>query len=357
MSVIKFRCDNNVELLLENYYPKQRGEHLKLKKVIPHESHIDRIVIPDHIPVEDREVNIETVLGKAFDNVTCGELLLPDSILIIEKHSLRIQADKVTIPKNVRVIPSYCFDNGKIGEICFKEPAKIKRVESYAFSKMKRLSKINWPCGCKSIPSRCFADSAIEEITGIEGVESIGYEAFANTLLLKHITWPMNCTDVAFGCFSHSGLQSIDGLDEVTFIDNNAFENLRNLQTFRWPQKCETIPAGCFKSSEIKRISNTENVTKVSADAFFNSKLQEVSLPNVRVLGSYAFASCELSEVSLGGGKSLDLSLYINSFSPEVKVNVCCYDHVNVLCNDMEMCDRISNYIVGFDTTVDIITP
>lgn len=280
----------------------------KLKSVsIPSGKLLD-IMVPTMVEDNGRKVSVEAIHSRAFRDIECKELILPNSINHLgPKAFADMRAQKITIPDNVQVIPVHCFSNSYIEEIEFCNPEGIQIVKERAFFFTKGLKELTWPSGCMVIPEGCFENSSIEALKGIEHVTHIGDYAFQCADKLKKMCWPSRCERISSFCFHCSGLQVITGTQNVKQIGRSAFE-------------CADIDHADFPSVE-----------EIEYCAFYNIH--------------------DLSSVILGNETSEELKLSYGAFSPSFKVNVGRYQSVELECSNV---DNLSNIITGFDTTLQL---
>lgn len=263
--------------------------------------------LPSYVPADDNfKAPVKKIAYHAFSGFVCRSCIIPDSVDCLESEAFdSIRAETINVPKNIKVIPDYCFQCSEIHIITFDNPKGIEQICSGAFSEVGDLYQFVWPEGAKTIPDNCFLNTPVHKITG---------------------------------------------LDKVEYICERAFEGTHELESLIWPLGVNTIPAYCFSMSGIKRLHNTGHVKSIEPSAFrFADNLEDICFPNVSAIGSYAFAGCcpDIQFV-LGDGTEECLILHSNSFSEEIKVDVSAYLQVNVIKDD----DTHINLISGFETEV-----
>lgn len=192
-------------------------------------------------------------------------------------------------------------------------------------------------------------DSVLSLYTGTDnnitipnGVKTIGYYAFDGNASLTSIAIPDGVTTIETGAFSRcTALKSVTLPNSLTSIGSNAFQGCTSLTDVHIPESVETIYNGAFQGcSGMKEFTvdaknktySSENgvlyynddydnillyypaqksdssfvipnsVLSVGEYAFAENKnLKSVILgTGVRQIGSYAFANCGLTSVSLG---------------------------------------------------------
>lgn len=107
---------------------------------------------------------------------------------------------------------------------------------------------------------------------------------------IQEIIWPRNCLEIPTDCFSDSCLQQISGIENVVKVGNRAFSNCE-IKKIVWSRGCGVIPKECFYGSKLEQITNIEHVTEICEKAFANSRLQVLDLSRTaaNVIGKQAF--------------------------------------------------------------------
>ncbi len=122
----------------------------------------------------------------------CSALENPDGLVIASNIVFQYKGNKETvrIPDGVKRIVGmsigYYSSEEKDPKRVVREiilPEGLERIEKEAFRDFARLTKLSVPASVKSIGERAFCDSGIKTLELREGLESIGPEAFAKTLL------------------------------------------------------------------------------------------------------------------------------------------------------------------------------
>ena len=202
-------------------------------------------------------------------------------------------AASVTLPKGLERIPNKCFYNSKIYHLYGMDD--IVEIGEQAF-RQSYFTDILWPPMAKIIPPHCFLNSALQSISGIENVEVVSIGAFKSCCIEK-FNWPEKAACIHLECFRGSLLKEITGIENVVRIEDDAFRGTW-LQSITWPTNVETIPEGCFEGSHIREVSNIENVNTIGAFAFAHSQLQTLDMLSSSIIniGVGAFSDVQNKE-------------------------------------------------------------
>jgi len=136
----------------------------------------------------------------------------------------------------------------------------------------------------------------IKEVNIINGVTSIGYEAFYGCQSLTSITIPSSVTSIGAWAFSHcTSLASVNIAYGVSTIGIYAFEYCTSLITIQIPDSVNSIGDNAFNyCTSLKSIAIPDSVTKICDGTFENcTSLTSITLSNsVGYIGAYAFNGC-----------------------------------------------------------------
>lgn len=275
----------------------------RVKKVFSSNNQSRKIIIPSELNVGGLIIPVNTILMGAFQELSCGELIIPDSITELEPCAMvGLRAKKVVISRNIKMIPNKCFAYSSIKEIIFLNPENVLAIQEEAFSHISRLKEFTWPSNCILIPDKCFVSSSILKVNGIENVEFIGESAFQNS----------------------------------------------KISEFIWPENCSEVSKSCFSGSKLEKISGTEYIKHIHTFAFEKTKLNSIDLPAVEKIEENAFRyTAKLLSVQLGGHTDKELVLSSKAFSSKLNIDVSQYPSVSIKYKKGQ---NISNIHSGFDT-------
>ena len=279
---------------------------------------------------------IKTIGDYAFFKATLsGDLVVPDSVTLIEKDAFRLMnVDKIIIGNGVKKIEQHAFNytNLKKGEIKFSDEITDLVIDNYAFSSAK-----------------------IKSFNITKSIKSIGEGAFYNCTSLTTITCDDDCiiqkfpTNFANSCLN---LQAVEIPNTVTMIGTYAFKScsLLNSVSFQENSKLETIgndafnknikltdiaipdsvlligDSAFFECEKLKNVTIGENssLTTIKNYAFSETAVENISLPEtVKTINAYAFSNCKnLKSVHLPSGLNVIASNLFSYDSALESVNM-----------------------------------
>jgi len=315
--------------------------------------------------------SVEIIGENAFsgcDGLT--NIIIPDSVEIIGENAFS-GCDGLTniiIPDSVEIIGENAFSEC-VGLTNIIIPDSVESIGISAFLNCYGLTKINLPFIGQSKDSventhfgyifgadeygdnRYYVPSSLKEVT-IKFATKISTGAFFNCSSIISITMPDTVESIEKSAFA--GCNSLDSLtipESVTSIAGGAFMDCNSLtsidvdinnKVYRSEENCiiqkdtNTLIAGCNNGII------PEGVTALGSYAFAYCDLTGITIPDsVTSIGSYAFAYCELTNITVP-----DSVEYIGS-------NVFAY------CNDLtritvpfigESIDNASDIVYFFDT-------
>ena len=214
------------------------------------------------ITIPNSVTNIGDWAFRDCDGLT--DVTIPGSVKIIGVGALNNSGLKdVKLEKGVEVIRDRTFSE------CYyltdiNIPGSVTSIGDFAFSHCDNLTSIHIPGSVKYIGKGAFGgryeyDScgSLELIILDEGIETIGYRAFANTAI-KQIIIPDSVTSLKSGAFYScsslttvtigSGVEAISGLyDNEDGYFYGTFQNCPNLTTIKIKRGLKTIEENAFK--------------------------------------------------------------------------------------------------------------
>ena len=310
--------------------------------------------------------NVIEIGDSAFWNCSKLErLYIPDSVVKIGNNafqSCRLLRE-INIPSSITTIPDYCFSNCKsITNITI--PDSIKKIGESAFIECSKLESIVIPdsvkemgknafSGCSSLTSVTIGsnitdinDSTFSYCTLLSTVnfssesklKTLGVEVFYDCESLDNITIPNGVESFGNRCFKDcKSLSTISIPDTVSSIGSNSFAKTKIIEdgersgddfiyadkwvikvSYNITQDLEEITSTTFKdgtigigeyafseSQNLKIVTFAPSIKYIGRSAFYHSQsLWKIRIPEngVKVIGDAAFASCALTNVSLGEG-------------------------------------------------------
>ena len=162
--------------------------------------------------------------------------------------------------------------------------------------------------GLTSIGDEAFGHcSSLTSITIPNSVTSIGSMAFDYCRSLTSVTIPNSVTSIGYGAFHVcDSLTSITIPNSVTNIGDEAFSNCHGLTSVTIGSGVTSIGYSTFLYCEsLTSVTLGNSVTSIGEQAFYGcSCLTSITIPNsVTSIGSYAFYNCHgLTSVTIGSG-------------------------------------------------------
>lgn len=126
------------------------------------------------------------------------------------------------------------------------------------------------PAGVKIIDQMCFANTNVEEVILPEGIECIGFRAFANCNELKRINFP----------------------ETLNVIKDRAFMNCHSLTEAILPETLAELGDLAFYDAGIKQLVLPKKAVSTGASVFSGIKIKTIDIPEKFKLGKSMFADC-----------------------------------------------------------------
>ena len=193
----------------------------------------------------------------------------------------------------VTVIGNSAFSSTGITKVVFSE--NIIEIEDNAFRYCRALTEAVLNEGLQSIGYRAFASSGLVEIVIPDTVKVISDEAFSSTQL-ETIILGDGIISLSSSAFEYCRPKSIDTGNAINSLDDFDISSIEKIifgDAFR-----ET---GSFSNSELKEVVFGKNIEVISDNAFrgcFN--LETMIIPDgVKSIGAYAFAYSHLSNITI----------------------------------------------------------
>ena len=177
------------------------------------------------------------------------------------------------------------------------------------------------------IPRTAFFGKKLTTVSLPEGLESIGYAAFAGCYQLQSVTLPASLTEIEDYAFAGSALTSIEVPESVMYMGYGVFSRCEALQSavinsdfvgefaflgdtslsdVQIGAHVTAINEGAFNGcTALKTITFDRNtrLSRIGDEAFINSGLENIDIQSMPMgtIGAWAFAQTHLSEISLPG--------------------------------------------------------
>ncbi|MDE6426139.1 MAG: leucine-rich repeat protein [Ruminococcus sp.] len=286
----------------------------------------ENLVVPECIG----DYTVTAIDNKVFkNNQKIKNVILPDTINYFGFDVFRNSSlVSVNIPKNLKIIPDYSFNNcSELETVIFHDDIAV--ISNTAFTK----TDISVPPELydrvtdKSIEdseTECFfqgeewdytiisengeikshieqyngnsTDITIPDTLNSAEVTEISSTAFDEVSTIKSIFFPETITELNIS-FAESALEEIT-LPDIDNIPDSEFMNCKNLKkiTFQGYQKSFSIGANAFKNCvNIDFIPYPENCTNINIgnSAFENTGIAEIKIEFTSSIGTDAFRDCE----------------------------------------------------------------
>ena len=268
--------------------------------------HCRRIIFPDTVKVIEgkNELNaidsdIEFIEGKGITRLEDYALGDADCLLVLDAPNLE-----------------YIGSEALLGKFRVIEYPKLKYVDDWTFAGNKHLKEVNLP-SLETVPYSCFKDCYVLRTVKLDNAVSIDTDTFSYCYRLKNIYAPKltsllatdlidvgtfyrcyNLTEVNFPLvtgdipkYSFSECEKLEKaeFDNVSVIKYKAFNFCDNLNSIYIP-KAKTIEQFAFYLAYSLKNADLSSVETIEDKAFVNTGIETINAPNLKKLGSYAFA-------------------------------------------------------------------
>lgn len=221
---------------------------------------------------------------------------------------------KIIIPGSVKEIKNYAFTNNKDLEVIVLNEG-IERIGRYAFDGASNLKEINLPDTINYIGDRAFrACGRLSEITIPKSLKEIKTESFFSCGNLRKINLQEGIESIAYNALANTSLKEIALPSTLKSIDSTAFSNcniekfeLKNNQNFIYESSMlltknrnSIIYVSPTYLNSITTLNIPEGITSFSNDIKKYTKIKNLVIPSTLTsLGIYNLPiSIEEIEVS-----------------------------------------------------------
>ena len=200
--------------------------------------------------------------------------------------------ETVTLPSTVTSICNYAFYQcNALTTINF--PGSLQAIGNYAFYQCTKLTKVQLPASVKSVGNAAFKGSGLKTLS-MEGVTSIGFDAFQNTPLTS-VTIPGTLATISYGAFNNcDSLKTVNVSSGVITVGEQAFYDCDALETVTLPSTVTSIYRYAFYScNALTTINIPSSVTSIGDYAFYGcGSLKTITLPrSITTFGSNIFGN------------------------------------------------------------------
>ncbi len=237
------------------------------------------------IPSEYNGLPVIAIAEKAFyDNKNICEIIIPDSVLIIEKYAFSIMRNlrSVDLGNGVKEIDMSFMSCDALTTI--KIPASVETINNLAFYLSDNLESIvvgesnNFYSSQDGILYNkaktelicCPVNNSTKNITLPSTLITIGSYSFVDCKNLETITMSNNVTTIEGSAFSGCvKLKNIVMSNNITKIDNWAFENCKSLKSCVVPNGITTLYSYIFQNcTNLEWVYLSKNISHIAYDPF-----------------------------------------------------------------------------------------
>lgn len=143
----------------------------------------------------------------------------------------------------------------------------------------------------------------LESIVFPDNIREIRGAAFGgcDALVVKDLSLP-NVVDIYDNTFVRVKVEKVSNLGAVTKIGINSFGDCKELKEVVLPSSVKKLSDRAFSSCTALRTINIDsNISSIGNSAFYDCQslyIEDLSLPNLTTLGTYAFAVCKIQKIT-----------------------------------------------------------
>lgn len=292
---------------------------------------LEELIVPEII----NNITAQGVTADAFNY--CRSITFPDTVKVIEgnnyinaidSHIEFIEGKGITRLEDYALGDADCLlvldapnleyigSEALLGKFRVIEYPKLKYVDDWTFARNKYLKEVNLP-SLEAVPYSCFKDCYVLRTVKLDNAVSIDTDAFAycyrlkniyapklNSLLatddidvgtfhrcynLTEVDFPLVAGDIPEHCFDDCLKLEKVKFDNVSVIKYKAFNFCQKLNSIYFP-KVKTIEQFAFYMAYNLKNADLYSVETIEDKAFVNTGIETMNAPNLKKLGSYAFA-------------------------------------------------------------------
>ena len=249
--------------------------------------------------------SLNSIEEYAFSGTGITDVTLPDSVSMLGVAAFSDCQQLTTVDlsacTDLTVIGDYLFSAcGQLSSV--KLPVSVTTVNKEAFSFCTALPGIDLSA-CASLAEigekAFYGDTALSDLKLSNGLKYIGNEAFNSCTSLSDLNLSV-CTslsEIGEFAFNRIPVTTLSFPASLTVIGRGAFNECENLTDVTWPADSQLTVLSGFGGCTALPISvyNEEvslpNVTVIGDNAFVNNSFESVTVPsNIREIGDRAFS-------------------------------------------------------------------
>lgn len=232
-----------------------------------------KVTIPETVNYSNKTFKITEIGQYAFgscEKVT--EVKLPEGLLSINHSAFSgCKGLKVcNFPSTLISIGDYAFTSTSIMEIIF--PDKLEYLGLGAFQNSKT-ERVVLGSNLKVARGSTFSVSSVREVVLNEGLEEIGNGCFFSCEYLKAIDIPESVRVIEDNAFKNSALETVSGMEGVRQINREAFGNCNQLKEFPHLDSVEEFETMAFYNcTKLKTLYLGNNIRSFDLSNISNCK-------------------------------------------------------------------------------------
>lgn len=214
-----------------------------------------KVIIPETVNYSNKTFKVTEIGERAFErcrNVT--EVVLPEGLLIINEDAF-INCTELRIcnfPTTLKRIESAAFRYSSVREVIL--PDNLEFLGGYAFAETKT-EKVVFGSNLISIGPAVLLDATVREVVLNEGLEKISQSCFTLCKYLTSIDIPESVRTIEQQAFSRSALESVTGMEGVRIINGFTFHSCEQLKELPTLISIEEIGSLAFQNcSKLKAL-------------------------------------------------------------------------------------------------------
>lgn len=228
---------------------------------------------------------ITTIGRSAFYRTSITEVTVPAGVTRLEEYTFHYceKLQKAILPDGITFIGYGCFAND-YELLDVNIPSSVETIDQYAFNEnSKRNTPVVIPNTCKTIGNYAFRyNYAMPSVTFGNGLEKIGYAAFADCRIIEQVALP----------------------ESITELGENAFYNCDSLRTFTFPQNIKQVPRWILQYCDaLTSVTLADGTTSIGEAAFADCpRLTSINITPetpLTYVGNYAFDDTGITSMTL----------------------------------------------------------
>ena len=188
------------------------------------------------------------------------------------------------------------------------------------------------PAEIGGMPVRHIGDYAFEDnnFTYVvflpEGVETIGYKAFATASALVWVDLPDSLKTIGESALSGYWGVGLHWPKSLETIEAEAFRSSNFSKSVRLPDRLKTIGAEAFAKSRVQEVAFPASLQSIGAEAFADSYVTKLYFDGLTLpqIDETAFKGLSITDVAINGRASDQVLQEAQAYLDSLGLNVCC---------------------------------